>query len=233
MKMIEHRETALLALVNAQGIAEDARILMAAERYARVLALAVIGCEEAGKALLHSFAALDLAPSVVAAFDNRAWNSPLLNHLFKQLAVEMIGAADAELDSYEMAAQGELPPFPPPERTARLILGCARTLSDMFAESKGVAAGKVWFDSLRSMLSRPDLFPPFESPDDEKMRGMYVDLGRSTGQPMNVSWSDAEVRLATLESTLNVLEHFRACLEDADLWAELGEQIQEVRSEYS
>src|SRR5690606_15590235 len=95
MRGLEHRQTALLAIRNAKEIASDARHLLEAGRSARALSLAVIGCEEAGKALLHTFAALDLAQNVVAAFEKRDWSSPLLNHLFKHLAVEMIGAADS------------------------------------------------------------------------------------------------------------------------------------------
>lgn len=106
---------------------------------------------------------------------------------FQAACVEMIGGADAELDSYEMAAAGELPPYPPPERPARIVCGCARTLSDMFHESKDAVAGKEWFEHIGSMLGQPDFLPPYETPDDEKMRGLYADLGRTSGQPMNVT----------------------------------------------
>lgn len=233
MKSSKHRETALVSIGNARAIAADARLLLENGRAARALSLAVIGCEEAGKALLHTFAALDLAPNVVSAFEKRNWNSPLLNHLFKLLTVEMIGGADSELESYEMAADGELPPYPRAERTARIICGCARTLSDMFAEAKGAAAGKAWFDHIRQMVARPEFLPPYESPDDEKMRGLYVDLGRSSGQPNDVDSRDADLRLSTLSYTLSVLAFLNECLKDDVLWEGLADEVQQVRDQYT
>jgi AbiV family abortive infection protein len=228
----KHVEIALVAIENAQEIATDVTILLNHDRYARALSLAVIGCEEAGKALLHALAALNLAPSVVAAFEKKGWHSPLLNHAFKQLAVEMIGGADAELAEYEMAAAGELPPYPSVERTARLLCGCGRTLEDMFCDAKGAGqAGRAWFDRIRSMLLQPAFLPSFETPDDEKMRGLYVDLDRPSGQPESVSQRDAAIRSSALKYTLSVLDHLRSSLKTTDEWKQLSSEVERVRDE--
>lgn len=221
----DHREAARLCLQNAHDIAEDAQILLDAGRPARALSISIIGAEEAGKGLLHVFAALDLAPKVVAAFDKQGWHSPLSNHLFKQLAVEMIAGADAQIDDWEMAASGELPPYPPPERTARIVVGCAETLSGMFEEQKGVRAGGAWFDHIRSMLPQLKHFPAYESPDEEKMRGLYVDLGRVCGQPRDVTTSQADSACETINSTLRILAHLYKCLDDPEEWEQLRSEV--------
>jgi hypothetical protein len=229
----KHREIARLALENARSIASDVRLLLhAGGSPARALALSVIGSEEAGKALLHSFAACHLADSVVQSFDHSRWKSPLSNHLFKQLTVVMIGGADAELDSYEMAAAGELGPYPEYERTARIVCACARTLSDMFEDEKGVNAGRVWFNRMKSAFPRLRYMSPYESPDDEKMRGLYVDLDRPSGQPQGVRRHEAEMSCISLEGALAVLAPLAECLEDDAAWAELIEEIGRIRDEY-
>ena len=227
-----HRETAYLALQNAHAIAADVRLLLQAGSHARALALSVIGSEEAGKALLHCFAACHVAENVVESFDRGGWHSPLSNHLFKQLTVVMIGGADAELDSYEMAAAGELGPYPEYERTARIICGCARTLSDMFSDERGVKAGRAWFDRMKSAFPRLRHLSSYESPDDEKMRGLYVDLDRPSGQPQGVKRYEAEMSAVSLEGALRILAPLRDCLEDDASWAELLEEVNRLRDEY-
>lgn len=226
-----HRETARLALQNAHGTAVDVRLLLQAGSYGRALALAVIGSEEAGKALLHCFAACQLAQNVVQAFDRRGWNNPLSNHLFKQLTVVMIGGADAELDSYEMAAD-ELGPYPEYERTARIVCGCARTLSDMFDDARGTNAGRAWFDRMKSAFPRLRRLSSYASPDDEKMRGLYVDLDRPSGQPQDVRRHEAQMSLGSLEGALAILAPLKDCLEDEGAWAELLEEVDRLRAEY-
>lgn len=109
MGSFEHRQTASLALENAHDIAADVNFLMEAKRWPRSLALAVIGCEEAGKALPHIFAALELGPAVVAVFDTGRSSSPLSNHAFKQLTVDRLGAETRSWTAMKWLQRVKLP----------------------------------------------------------------------------------------------------------------------------
>lgn len=73
---------------------------------------------------------------------------------------------------------------------------------------------------------------PYETQDEEKIRGLYVDLGRTTGQPQDVSIRDARLALTPLESTLKILAPSQTSLEDLASWDELSEEIERVRKEY-
>lgn len=71
----------------------------------------------------------------------------------------------------------------------------------------------------------------FQAPDEDKKRGLYVDLGRPTGQPEDVEEVDVALALATLEGILRTLRHLQATLDDPSEWAEVVDDVDRRRND--
>lgn len=228
------RVAARMALENADGLYEDAGLLYDHQRYARALSLAIIGQEEAGKTVLYSIASVGLSMVVREAMERSARN-PLFNHAFKQVTMVLVSAADIfiddETDTLAALVAGELSPSAVIGHVERLLSECADSLEAGLREHD-VQAGRIWYERLREDIAQASDLPDhglpvrdFETPEEEKWRGLYVNPERPTGQPHAVTRSDAGFKLMELEKDLDTLAGLRQVLADDHSWDELKRRV--------